>query len=75
MVAKLLYELPIEVPSTLIDKAKVLDMYYIPSRHPNVFPEGAPFEHFGKLQAEEAIKHASEIIEFICFKMGVKRGS
>ena len=27
--------------------------------------EGAPFEHFGPLQSEEAIRYASEIIDFV----------
>ena len=70
VVAKLLKELPIDVPEDLIDKARVLDAYYIPTRYPNAFPEGALFEHFGKLQAQEAIKYAGEILEFVCSKMG-----
>jgi len=69
-ISKLLQELPIEVPSELIEIAKVLDLYYIPTRYPNGFPDGAPFEHFGKLQAEEAINYASKIIEFVSSKMG-----
>lgn len=69
VIAKLLRELPIEIPSDLIEKAKVLDLYYIPTRYPNGFPEGAPFEHFGKIQAEEAIKYASEIVQFVRAKM------
>ncbi len=70
VIAKLLRELPVEVPNDLIEKARVLDAYYIPARYPNGFPEGAPFEHFGKLQAEEAIKYAGEIIKFVRSKMG-----
>ncbi len=71
MIAKLLKELPIDVPKDLIDKARVLDAYYIPTRYPNGFPEGAPFEHFGRLQAEEAIRYAGEILEFVRSKMGI----
>jgi len=70
IIAKLLKELPIEVPSELVEKSKVLDIYYIPTRYPNGFPEGAPYEHFGKHQAEEAIKYAREVIEFVRSKMG-----
>ncbi len=40
VISKLLQELPIEVPYELIEKARVLDMYYIPTRYPNGFPEG-----------------------------------
>ncbi|MFW6121785.1 MAG: HEPN domain-containing protein [Petrotogales bacterium] len=67
MISKLLVELPnsISIPSELIDKAKILDNYYIPSRYPNSHPEGAPYEYFGLKQSEEAVKYASEIIEFV----------
>ena len=72
VIAKLLKELPMDVPEDLIDKAKVLDAYYVSTRYPNGFPEGAPFEHFGKLQAREAIKYAGEILEFVRSKMGLQ---
>ncbi|MFP4417384.1 MAG: HEPN domain-containing protein [Chitinispirillaceae bacterium] len=70
VIAKLLKELPdVDIPSTLVDKAKVLDNSYIPLRYPDSYPEGAPFEHFGILQSDEAIKYAGEIIEFVSEKM------
>lgn len=65
VVAKLLRELPIPVPEILVEKGKVLDGFHIPPRYPNGFPEGAPFEHFGILQAEEALTCASEILAFV----------
>ncbi len=68
-ISKLLTELPIGFPKELIDKAKILDSFYIPTRYPNGFPEGAPYEHYGRTQAEEAIKYASEIIKFVSSKM------
>jgi predicted nucleotidyltransferase len=43
--------------------ARVLDNFYIPTRYPNGYPEGAPFEHYGRLQSGEAIKYARSIIE------------
>jgi len=71
VVAKLLQELPdsVKPPQELIEKAKVLDNFYIPTRYPNSHPEGAPFEHYGPLQSEEAIRYASEVIEFVRSKM------
>jgi len=71
VIAKLLKELPesVNVPDGLIDKARVLDNFYIPSRYPNSHPEGAPFEHYGPLQSGEAIRYAREIIEFVRNKM------
>lgn len=71
VVAKLLQELPpsVNVPALLIEKARVLDSFYIPPRYPNGHPAGAPFEHYGSLQSEEAIRYAGEIVEFIRTQM------
>ena len=67
VVAKLLVELPASVraPKELVEKGRVLDTFDIPSRDPNSHPQGAPFEHYGPLQSEEALRYASEIIEFV----------
>lgn len=69
VIARLLRELPLDVPPLLVDKARVLDAFYIPTRYANGHPEGAPFEHFGVLQSDEAIRYASEIIEFVRSRM------
>ena len=71
MVAKLLRELPpdISVPDELVDKARFLDNMYIPTHYPNSHPEGAPFEHYGPLQSEEAIQYAGEILGFVRAQM------
>ncbi len=71
MISRLLSELPssIKVPEELVDKGKVLDSFYISPRYPDSFPEGAPFEHFGSIQSEEALRYAGEIIEFVREKM------
>jgi HEPN domain-containing protein len=71
VVAKLLQELPpsVDIPTLLIEKARVLDGFYIPPRYPNGHPEGAPFEHYGPLQSEEAVRYASEIAEFVRAQM------
>ena len=67
VVARLLQELPETtlVPGELVEKGRVLDTFYIPPRYPNSHPEGAPFEHYGPLQSEEAIRYAHEILEFV----------
>lgn len=67
VIARLLRELPaeVQVPDELIEKGRVLDAFYIPPRYPNSHPEGAPFEHFGPLQSEEALRYAREIVEFV----------
>jgi len=71
IIAKLLVEITqiVPVPQDLIEKARVLDNFYIPARYPNGHPEGAPFEHYGPLQSEVAIRYASEILEFVSSKM------
>lgn len=71
VISRLLRDLPgcVTVSDVLLDKARVLDGYYIPTRYPNGHPEGAPFEHYGALQSKEALAYAREIIEFICVEM------
>lgn len=68
-VARLLEELPVAAPKDLVEAAKVLDASYVPSRDPNSHSEGAPFEHFGPLQSEEAIRYAGEILGFVRSQM------
>jgi len=71
VVAKALRELPatVSVPADLVEKARVLDNFYVPTRYPNAHPEGAPFEHYGPLQSGEAVKYAREILGFVRSQM------
>ena len=71
VLTKLLMELPETAPveEPLIEKGCVLDNFYIPTRYPNSHPAGAPFEHYGPLQSQEAIQYAGEIIEFVRSQM------
>jgi HEPN domain-containing protein len=66
VVRRLLEELPpqVVVPVGLLESARVLDAYYVPTRYPNGHPRGAPGEHYGPLQSREAIEHAGQIVEF-----------
>lgn len=63
----LLEELPgdIEVAPELLDRARVLDAFYIPTRYPNGHPEGSPGDHYGALQSREATEYAGAILEFV----------
>ncbi|MGQ9723587.1 MAG: HEPN domain-containing protein [Candidatus Jordarchaeum sp.] len=54
----------IDIPEELKDKAKLLDIYYIPTRYPNGFPSGKPADYFTEKQAKEAIDAAGSIIRF-----------
>jgi len=71
VVAQLLRELPasVMVPPNLVEKGRVLDNFYIPTRYANSHPAGAPYEHYGPLQSREAIQHARGIIEFVRLQM------
>ena len=71
VVAQLLRELPesVQVPGELVEKGRVLDNFYIPTRYPNGHPSGSPFEHYGSLQSDQAIDYASEILEFARLQM------
>lgn len=71
VVSRLIEELPAAAatPAGLADKGRVLDNFYVPSRYPNGHPEGAPFEHYGPLQSDEAIRHAGEIAAFVRARM------
>ncbi|MBM4283822.1 MAG: HEPN domain-containing protein [Deltaproteobacteria bacterium] len=71
VVARLLLELPAAAaaPGDLIEKAKILDNFYIPARYPNSHPEGAPFEHYGPLHSEAALDYAYEILDFVRLQM------
>ncbi len=44
---------------------KKLDIYYISSRYPDAFPEGAPFEYFTEDQAVDALQAARTISDSI----------
>ncbi len=54
----------IEIPEELKDRAKLLDLYYIPPRYPAGFPSGKPADYFTEKQASEAIDAADHIIRF-----------
>ncbi len=71
VIARLLRELAgvVPVPEELVEKGRVLDNFYIPPRYPNSHPEGAPFEHYGPLHSEEALRYAREILEFVRAQM------
>lgn len=62
VVARSLRELPVEYDPVLEDKAKVLDSFYVPTRYPNGH---GPYEHYGELQSDDAIRFAGEILEFV----------
>ena len=67
VLTRLIAELPPDArpAGELVERARVLDTFYVPARYPNSHAEGAPFEHYGPLQSEEAIAYAGAIVEFV----------
>jgi HEPN domain-containing protein len=51
--------------SDLEDRLRILDALYIPTRYPDSLPDGAPSDHFGRLQSEDAHRHARSIVDAI----------
>lgn len=58
------FEPPIGVDPPLLDMARELDTYYIPTRYPNAHAEGAPYRYYSLLQAERAIGYSETILRF-----------
>lgn len=48
----------------MLNKAKVLDKHYIPSRYPNGFDSGAPLDYYTEEEAKQAIEYAQTILKF-----------
>lgn len=71
VVRRLLEDLAPDVaaPQDIIEAARVLDTFYVPTRYPNGHAEGAPGEHYGPLQSAAAIHHAGQILEFVRAEM------
>lgn len=71
VVARMIIELSdrVSFPENLIEKDRVLDNYYIPSRYPNGHPGGAPFEYYDSIQSSQTIEYAGEILEFVRLQM------
>lgn len=54
----------IKIPEEIKEKAKLLDLYYIPPRYPNGFSSGKPADYFTAKQAKEAIDATASLIRF-----------
>lgn len=53
-----------EVNEELLNCARSLDKYYVPTRYPNSFESGGPYEYFTRGDAENGIVCSGRIIEF-----------
>ncbi|MEM2739839.1 MAG: HEPN domain-containing protein [Candidatus Bathyarchaeia archaeon] len=67
-VAKLLMNVRsagISIPDEVVEYAKTLDKYYVPTRYPNVWAEGMPHEYYTKLDATNAISYSGYVISWV----------
>jgi len=67
-VSKLLSDLAsreVSVSGDVMRSAKVLDRYYVPTRYPNAWAEGAPHEYYAEEDAVEALSHAGKVLEWV----------
>jgi len=55
---------------TLVNYARILDKYYIPTRYPNGFDSGAPTDFYTSEEAQNAIQQAEAILEFCRHQIG-----
>lgn len=53
-----------EVPEVFYSYARILSRYYIETRYPNGFPEGAPADYFDEKLAKEAVNVSEEIFRW-----------
>jgi HEPN domain-containing protein len=53
------------IPESMLDATHRLDEHYLPSRYPDVLPEGIPSEQYDRSMAEQAIFDACSILEFV----------
>lgn len=49
----------------ILAAARLLDRYYIPTRYPNGFAQGAPMDYYDKPTAQEAVHRAQDIVDFV----------
>lgn len=52
------------VEPDLVKCAARLDRYYVPTRYPDSFGSGSPYEHFAEADAEDAILCGRRVLEF-----------
>ena len=52
-------------PPDALNAAQILDRYYIPTRYPNGFPAGAPMDFYDLPTAEEAVRLAQRVLDFV----------
>lgn len=55
----------LSIPEEIKNSAKYLDMHYIPTRYPDAYTAGAPFEFYDEKTAQFAINNSRTVIDFV----------
>ncbi len=55
----------LNVPEEVLSYARELDRLYIPTRYPNAWAEGAPFEYYALSDAAKAISASERILDWV----------
>lgn len=58
------------VPEALLDCARTLDRFYIPTRDADAFEQGSPFQYFAHADATRAIDCARQAVDFVMQEKG-----
>jgi HEPN domain-containing protein len=54
----------VRVPKALASRVSELGKHYIATRYPNAHAEGAPFQHYTRVEANRAIRYAEAVLRF-----------
>ena len=57
--------LGLAVPEDVLECGKLLDKYYIPTRYPDAWAEGAPHYYYTEREAREAVVCARRVLEWV----------
>ncbi|MEM1538377.1 MAG: HEPN domain-containing protein [Candidatus Nezhaarchaeales archaeon] len=55
----------VKIDDDLMYSAKSLDKLYVPTRYPNAWAEGTPYDYYTKKDAENAINDAEKILQWV----------
>ncbi len=65
LVSYIISDLGVEVPDLIRENCSRISKYYTITRYPNAWESGAPEEYFTRSEAEEAIRRAKSVIEWV----------
>jgi HEPN domain-containing protein len=54
----------VPAPEEVVDCARFLDRFYVPTRYPNAWPRGSPGSHHTREDAERAVRCAETVLRF-----------